>query len=59
MEFRKEKSAKSKELIRKHFMSDIFNINTGYYKSERIKPVSPKINEYRPKIIEFIPRYIF
>ena len=57
MEFRKEKSFKSKELIRKHFMSDIFNINTGYYKSEKIKPVSPKPNEYKQTLMEFIPRY--
>ena len=57
MEFRKEKSEKSKELIRKHSQSDIFNINTGYYKTEKILPITPKPNESRDKLKEFIPKY--
>ena len=57
MEFRKEKSEKSKELIRQTLKSDIFNISTGYYKTEKILPVSPKPNEPRQKKIEFIPKY--
>lgn len=57
MEFRKEKTEKSKELIRKQFASDIFNISTGYYKSEKILPISQKPNENRERMIEFIPRY--
>ena len=57
MEFRKEKSEKSKELIRKHSQSDIFNINTGYYKTEKILPITPKPNESRDKLKQFIPKY--
>ena len=57
MEFRKEKSEKSKELIRKHSQSDIFNINTGYYKTEKIFPITSKPNESRDKLKEFIPKY--
>ena len=57
MEFRKEKSDKSKKLIREQLKSDIFNIKTGYYKTEKIFPVSPKPNESRENINEFIPKY--
>ncbi len=57
MEFRKEKTEKSKELIRKHFQSDILNISSGYYKTEKILPVTPKPNERRDKMKEFIPKY--
>ena len=57
MEFRKEKSEKSKEFIRKQFQSDILNIKTGYYKKEKILPITPKPNESRDKIKEFIPKY--
>ena len=57
MEFRKEKSEKSKELIREHLKSNIFNIDTGYYKTEKILPITPKPNEIRQKLREFIPKY--
>lgn len=57
MEFRKEKTKKSKELIRKQFKSDIFNISTGYYKTENILPITPKPNELKDNINEFIPKY--
>lgn len=57
MEFRKEKSEKSKKIIQEHFISDIFNIKTGYYKSEKILPVSSKPNEPRQSKKEFIPKY--
>ena len=57
MEFRKEKTEKSKELIRKQLQSDIFNINTGYYKKENILPITSKPNETRDKMKEFIPKY--
>ena len=57
MEFRKEKSAKSKELIKIHSKSNIFNIDTGYYKTENIYPISPKPNEIGKRLIEFTPKY--
>lgn len=57
MEFRKEKSEKSKNIIKKQLESDIFNLKTGYYKKEKILPISPKPNEYRQKIKEFVPKY--
>lgn len=57
MEFRKEKSLKSKELIKAHSKSNIFNIDTGYYKTEKIYPISPKPTEMGPKLIEFTPKY--
>ena len=57
MEFRKEKNEKSKEIIRKQFQSDIFNISTGYYKTENILPITAKPNEYRDKMKEFVPKY--
>ena len=57
MEFRKEKSEKSKQLIKKQLESDIFNVKTGYYKREKILPVSSKPNEYRQQIKEFTPKY--
>ena len=57
MEFRKEKTEKSKELIRKQLQSDIFNISTGYYKKENILPITSKPNESREKMKEFIPKY--
>ena len=57
MEFRKEKSLKSKELIKAHSKSNIFNIDTGYYKTEKIYPISPKPTEIGPKLIEFTPKY--
>ena len=43
MEFRREKSEKSKELIKIHSKSDIFNIETEYYKTENIYPISPNL----------------
>ena len=57
MEFRREKSEKSKELIKIHSKSDIFNIETEYYKTENIYPISPKPNEIGKKLIEFTPKY--
>ena len=57
MEFRKEKNEKSKEIIRKQFKSDIFNISTGYYKTENILPITAKPNESRDKMKEFVPKY--
>ena len=57
MEFRKEKSEKSKELIKEHSKSNIFNIDTGYYKTEKIYPISPKPNEIGKRLIEFTPKY--
>ena len=58
MEFRKEKSEKSKELIRKqYYQSDILNIGTGYYKKENILPVTGKPNEHRSQMKEFVPQY--
>lgn len=57
MEYRKEKSEHSKELIRKHFQSDILNISTGYYKTEKLLPVTPKPNESRDNMKEFVPQY--
>ena len=56
MEFRNEKSEKSKELIRKQFKSDIFNISTGYYKTENILPITSKPNELKYNINEFVPK---
>ena len=51
MEFRKE-------LVRRQlYQSDIFNIKTGYYKTENILPITPKPTETNKKIREFIPRY--
>ena len=50
MEFRKEKSLKSKELIKAHSKSNIFNIDTGYYKTEKIYPISPKPTEMGRKL---------
>ena len=57
MEFRKEKSEKSKELIKNHSKSNIFNIDTGYYKTEKIFPISPKPNEIGLRLKEFSPKY--
>ena len=57
MEFRKELSEKSKELIKKHSKSNIFNIDTEYYKTEKIYPISPKPNEIGERLIEFTPKY--
>ena len=57
MEFRKEKSAKSKELIKIHSKSNIFNIDTEYYKTEKIFPISRKPNEIGKRLIEFTPKY--
>ena len=57
MENRKELSEKSKKLIAKQFKSDILNTSTGYYKTENIFPITPKPNELRSKIKEFIPKY--
>ena len=58
MEFRKEKSEKSKELIRKqYYQSDILNIGTGYYKTEKISQITAKPNECREKMKEFVPHY--
>ena len=57
MENRKELSEKSKKLIAKQFKSDILNISTGYYKKENIFPITPKPNESKQKVKEFIPKY--
>ena len=57
MENRKELSEKSKKLIAKQFKSDILNTSTGYYKKEKIFPITPKPNESREKYEEFIPKY--
>ena len=57
MENRKELSEKSKKLIAKQFKSDILNASTGYYKKENIFPITPKPNESREKVKEFIPKY--
>ena len=57
MEYRKELSQKSKKLIREHLASDIFNTDTGYYKTENIFPVATKPNEYQYEEKEFIPKY--
>ena len=58
MENRKELSEKSKKLIAKQFKSDILNISTGYYKKENIFPITPKPNESKQKVKEFIPKCI-
>ena len=51
MEFRKK-------LIRKElYQSDILNIKTGYYKTEKILPVTPKPTENNREIKEFVPNY--
>ena len=51
MEFRKE-------LMRRQlYQSDIFNIKTGYYKNEKILPITPKPTETVGEIKEFIPKY--
>ena len=57
MEFRPEKSEKSKEIIKMHSKSDIFNTETEYYKTENIYPISPKPNEIGKKLIDFTPKY--
>ena len=57
MEYRKEKSQHSKDLIRKHFQSDILNVSTGYYKTEKLLPVTPKPTESRNKVKEFVPHF--
>ena len=57
MENRKELSEKSKQLIAMHFKSDILNESTGYYKQEKIYPVTGKPNETTQNIKEFIPQY--
>ena len=57
MENRKELSEKSKKLISKQFKSDILNASTGYYKKEKIFPITPKPNESKQKYKEFIPKY--
>ena len=47
-----------KELLRRQlYQSDIFNINTGYYKKEKILPITPKPTEINNKVKEFIPHY--
>ena len=47
-----------KELLRRQlYQSDIFNINTGYYKKEKILPITPKPTEINKKVKEFIPHY--
>ena len=51
MEFRKELIA------RQLYQSDIFNIKTGYYKTEKILPITPKPTETNKKVKEFIPYY--
>ena len=57
MENRKELSEKSKKLIAKQFKSDILNISTGYYKKEKIFPITSKPNESKPKVNKFIPKF--
>ena len=57
MENRKELSEKSKKLIAMQFKSDILNTSTGYYKKENIFPITPKPNELKQKIKEFVPQY--
>ena len=57
MENRKELSEKSKKLIAMQFKSDILNTSTGYYKKEKIFPITQKPNELRPQIEEFTPKY--
>ena len=58
MEFRKEKSENSKQIIRKLYQSDIFNISTGFYKKEKTQKITPKPNESSNyEIGEFVPKY--
>ncbi len=52
MEFRKEL------ILKNYYESDIFNIKTGYYKKEKILPITPKPTETNKRIKEFIPNYI-
>ena len=47
-----------KELMKRQlYQSDIFNIKTGYYKTEKILPVTPKPTENNREIKEFVPNY--
>ena len=57
MENRKELSEKSKKLIAIQFKSDILNKSTGYYKKEKIFPITSKPNELRIKFKKFIPHF--
>ena len=57
MEFIPERSEKSKEIIKMHSKSDIFNTETEYYKTENIYPISPKPTEIGKKIVNFTPKY--
>ena len=51
MEFRREL------ILKNYYKSDIFNIKTGYYKTENIFPITPKPTENRKEINQFIPAY--
>ena len=57
MENRKELSEHSKKLIAKQFKSDILNKSTGYYKKEKIFPITSKPNELEIKFKKFIPHF--
>ena len=57
MENMKELSEKSKKLITKNFNSDILNKFTGYYKTEKIYPISSKPNELKIKLEKFVPHF--
>ena len=57
MENRKELSEKSKKLIAMQFKSDVLNKSTGYYKKEKIFPITSKPNELRIKFKKFIPHF--
>ena len=49
---------KNKELLKnKLYQSDILNIETQYYKIEKIKPITPKPTETNRDITEFVPNY--
>ena len=57
MQKRKELSEKSKKLIAKQFNSDILNKSSGYYKQEKIYPITSKPNELKINIEKFIPHF--
>ena len=57
MENRKELSEKSKKLIAMQFKSDILNKSTGYYKKEKIFPITAKPNELKIKLEKFVPHF--
>ena len=58
MENRPMKPAKQQKIIYdKFFKSDILNEKSGYFKTEKIFKVTPKPNESRPKVKEYVPKY--